>query len=163
MLPMGHCSLFRNKCPLQSLSSNHISNTYQKQTDAFVQMALIKDLQSREQFKQVEWTKKCMAYLLWHFPWLQSIWPWSQWEYIFSMITVTYVACTFNVCAGARSVSCLLMQGRAIVAYGISHHFSYPGLRVTGDLRYSLRMALFHSCTYLSPDKSHFFLFFFFC
>lgn len=122
-------------------------------------MVLIKDLQSREQLKQVEWTKKCMAYLLWHFPWLQSIWQRSQWEYIFSTITVTYVACTFDVSAGARSVSCLLTQGRAALAHGTSHHFSYPGLRVPGDLRCSLRMVVFHSCTYLSPDKSPFFFF----
>lgn len=120
-------------------------------------MVLIKDLQSREQFKQAEWTKKCTAYLLWHFPWLQSIWQWSQWEYIFSMITVTYVACTFGVCAGARSVSCLLTQGRAALAHGINHHFSYPGLRVPGDLRCSLRMVVFHSCTYLSPEEFFFF------
>lgn len=121
-------------------------------------MALIKDLQSREQFKQVERTKKCMAYLLWHFPWLQRIWQWSQWEYIFSMITVTDVACTFDVCAGARSVSCLLMQGRVALAHGISHHFSYPGLRVARDFRCSLRMDVFHSCTYLSPDLFFFLL-----
>lgn len=76
-----------------------------------------------------------------------------------SMITVTFVACTFDVCAGARSVSCLLTQGRAALAHGISHHLSYPGLRVPGDLRCSLRMVAFHSCTYLSPDDPLFFLF----
>lgn len=54
------------------------------------------------------------------------------------------------------STLCLLMQGRAALAHGISHHFTYPDLRVPGDLRLSLRMVVFHSCTYWSPDKSHF-------
>lgn len=70
------------------------------------------------------------------------------------------MACTFDVSAGGHSVSCLLTQGRAALAHGTSHHFSYPGLRVPGDLRCSLRMVVFHSCTYLSPDKSPFFFFF---